>query len=190
MGLKPKLAGIGALSAVASFCIGYFLNSDSARPFFYDLTSAEIIQHYDSLFVSIYGEEYEVDLPNQGALLCLEGFPQFCSLEANEILLQHRLKNEGARDDSSPVRSRMLALEFYARGCELADLNACLQVIVLGRDSGLTHLGRQALSRVSNWCLDGWPSACLTEIRMNSYQSRNRLATEPSRRNRRPASTY
>lgn len=182
--------GFGALSAVASFFIGYSLNSKATRPFFYGLTSAEMVQHYDSLFVSIYGEDYEVDLANQGALLCLEGFPQFCSLEANEILLHHRLKKESGLEATSPVRAKMLALEFFARGCELADLNACLQVIVLGRDTGLTHMGRQALSRVSNWCNDGWPSACLTEMRMEKYQSRSRVARERSPKGRIPASTF
>ncbi|MCB0366050.1 MAG: hypothetical protein H6624_18020 [Bdellovibrionaceae bacterium] len=183
-----KLLGLGVVTIVLSFCIGYYLNSQRPRPFYYEMSSAELLQHYDGMFTSIYGKDYVVDLDNQGALLCLEGFPQFCYREATEILLSHKAKGPEAQDANRKIRQKMLALEFFARGCELADLNACLQVIVLGRDTGLTHYGQDTLEKVGNWCEDGWNTACDTLPKMTTYRNRYRMAR--SQKDRRPASTF
>ncbi|MCB0384528.1 MAG: hypothetical protein KDD43_03975, partial [Bdellovibrionales bacterium] len=172
-----------------SFCIGYYLNSQRPRPFFYEMSSVELLQHYDAMFKSIYGKDYVVDLDNQGALLCLEGFPQFCYREATEILLNSKARSQESLDANSQIRHKMLALDFYVKGCELADLNACLQVIVLGRDTGLTHFGQDTLSLVATWCEDGWNSACDTLPKMTTYRNRYRMARQPDF-DRLPATTF
>lgn len=189
VGMRPntKLLGFGTLTVVLSFFIGYTLNSHRSRPFFYEMTSAEYIQHYDSVFTDIYGADYDVDLSNQGALLCLEGFPQFCFQEATDILLNYKARLGKTGEANDRIRAKMLALDFYFRGCELADLNSCLQVIVHGSDVGLDHKNRLTFKKVSNWCEDGWQSACDTIPVMLNYKSKIRMAKRKSIE-RKPAS--